>query len=194
MDRIRQPRGFRLASFVNAAPYGRPRRSLLRGGLSHESLRIPGNRLAGSAAIAVALAAMMGIASAQDHTHHNKSMGPFLALAAPALDPAERRGAALWEGLGPLHYSITTASPQAAAIFRPGAAADLCLQPCRGAARLPPSPAARSRLRALLLGRGLGSRSQHQRPHDRGRGIRRRSRPWPRRRRRRAAPAPRSRR
>jgi hypothetical protein len=151
------------------------------------------NRLAGSAAMAVALTAMIGVASAQDHTHHNKSMGPF--LTSPLLHSIQLSAAAppLWEGLGPLHYSITTASPQAQQYFDQGLRLTYAFNHAearrafREASRLDPGCA------LCFWGRGAGARSNINAPMTATR-IRRRSRPWPRRRRRRAAPAPRSRR
>ncbi len=78
------------------------------------------DRLAGSAAMAVAVTAMMGVASAQDHSRHNKGMGSF--FTAPLKHSTQLSAAAppLWDDLGSLHYPITTASPQAQQYFDQG--------------------------------------------------------------------------
>ncbi len=79
------------------------------------------NRFAGPAAIAVALATMVGVASAHDSSHHNKGMDdPF--LTSPLMHSTQLSAAVppLWDGLGNLHYPITTATPQAQQYFDQG--------------------------------------------------------------------------
>jgi len=78
------------------------------------------NNLAGPAAFAAALAAMAGAAAGQDHSKHDKGMGPF--LTSPLMQSAELSDGAppLWDDLGTLHYPITTANPQAQQYFDQG--------------------------------------------------------------------------
>ena len=71
--------------------------------------------------------------------------------------------APLLTNLGTLHYAITTTSPRAADVLRPGAAAGLRLQPRRGRALVQGGAAARSSMRHVLLGRGLRARAERQR-------------------------------
>jgi tetratricopeptide (TPR) repeat protein len=77
------------------------------------------NRLAGSTAIAVALS-VTSAASAHDSSHHNNGMEQF--LTSPLMHSTQLSDAAppLWDGLGDLHYPITTASPQAQQYFDQG--------------------------------------------------------------------------
>jgi tetratricopeptide (TPR) repeat protein len=78
------------------------------------------NNLAGAAAFAAALTAMAGVAVGQDHSKHDKGMGPF--LTSPLMQSAELSDGAppLWDNLGTLHYPITTANPQAQQYFDQG--------------------------------------------------------------------------
>jgi tetratricopeptide (TPR) repeat protein len=78
------------------------------------------NDLAGPAAFATALTAMAGVAVGQDHSQHDKGMGPF--LTSPLMQSAELSDGAppLWDNLGTLHYPITTANPQAQQYFDQG--------------------------------------------------------------------------
>jgi hypothetical protein len=55
-------------------------------------------------------------------------------------------GPPLWQGLGTLSHPITTGSEHAQRYFRSGPAPDLCLQPCRGSARINGSPCGFGRL------------------------------------------------
>ena len=69
----------------------------------------------------------------------------------------------LYDGLGKVHFPITTSNPQAQRYFDQGLGLRLWLQPRRRDRRLPRGAAARSGLRALLLGRSFRLRAQHQR-------------------------------
>jgi tetratricopeptide (TPR) repeat protein len=77
------------------------------------------NRLAGSTAIAVVLS-VTSVASAHDSSHHNNGMEQF--PTSPLMHSTQLSDAAppLWDGLGDLHYPITTASPQAQRYFDQG--------------------------------------------------------------------------
>jgi tetratricopeptide (TPR) repeat protein len=77
------------------------------------------NPLAGSAAMAVALAAMTSVASGHDQSHM-RGMEQF--LTSPLMRSTQLSDAAppLWDGLGSLHYPVTTASPQAQQYFDQG--------------------------------------------------------------------------
>lgn len=78
------------------------------------------NKLTGPAALAAALMAMTGPAAAQDHSHHNGGMGPF--LNSPLTQSTELSSVVppLWDNLGALHYAITTADSQAQQYFDQG--------------------------------------------------------------------------
>src|SRR5262245_29959456 len=77
-------------------------------------------KLAGPACAVAVLAALTGAVAAQDHSHHNGGMGPF--LSSPLTQSAELSTAVppLWDNLGGLHYAITTADPQAQKYFDQG--------------------------------------------------------------------------
>jgi hypothetical protein len=68
---------------------------------------------------AAALTAVVGAASGHD-SHSNRGTGPF--LTAPLVHSTQLSDAAppLWDGLGSLHYPVTTAVPQAQQYFDQG--------------------------------------------------------------------------
>ena len=87
----------------------------------------------------------------------------------PAPMSAAAGDAPLYGNLGKLHFAVRQPQHQGPGLLRPGAAARLRLQPCRGAARVPGRRSSSIPTCAhVLLGRGAGARPEHQCADDAG--------------------------
>lgn len=85
------------------------------------SCRMDRRRLAGSAALAAVLTMLAGAAAAQDHSQHQKGMGPF--IDDPIVKPAAAQAMPapkLFDNLGTLSYPVTTGSTEAQKYFDQG--------------------------------------------------------------------------